>query len=295
MRQRAARLTATSSPPYRVQLQLFDRTPAAGEEPSCRATPAADSRTKPATALEPALAQKLAPLLDFRLERLVLTNNRSTFLSCAPVANAPASSTGCWSVRVHHVFHDADEATLRSLAAFLNRGSNRIQRRQALATLRAFFAARYEIHEETSPVKAPRLEPRGQSYDLTQVLESVRAQAPFQALAREAFSITWSRRSSLSRFRAKRQRTVQLGSYVESARLIRVHPVLDSPAVPQHVVHSVVFHELLHALVPATKRGARRVLHSPEFRRLERLDPGYEASELWIRRHLFTLLAKQRS
>ena len=84
---------------------------------------------------------------------------------------------------------------------------------------------------------------------------------------------------------------MRLGSWNPDHSLIRIHPVLDSPRVPEHVVGFVVFHEMLHAMLGKEIHGQRELSHGPEFRRQERAHPDHSRAEAWIQRHLKSLLS----
>ena len=60
------------------------------------------------------------------------------------------------------------------------------------------------------------------------------------------------------------------------ARIIRIHPILDDKRVPREFVQYIVFHELLHAVVPGTVINNRRYDHPPEFRKIEKSFPKYK-------------------
>jgi predicted metallopeptidase len=53
----------------------------------------------------------------------------------------------------------------------------------------------------------------------------------------------------------------------------------------------VVFHEMLHQVVPVREVGGRRVVHGAEFRRRERAWRGYARARAWEARHLSLLLS----
>jgi hypothetical protein len=89
----------------------------------------------------------------------------------------------------------------------------------------------------------------------------------------------------------RRRRTVKTGVYLHEARVIRIHPTLDRPEVPEFYVAAVVFHEMLHQVVPVHERNGRRVVHGAEFRRRERAYADYHRSREWERAHLGLLLS----
>jgi hypothetical protein len=72
--------------------------------------------------------------------------------------------------------------------------------------------------------------------------------------------------------------------------LIRIHCLLDQSFVPRYVVENVVFHEMLHQLIPRQYMNGRWSIHPPEFRRQERRFCYYQQAEQWQRQHLGRLL-----
>jgi hypothetical protein len=282
-----------------LQLRLFDRseslTVSEAHEPQRPVPPAQPAVPMP---VDDALRERLQRRVDFAIARWVWTDNKTTFLSCRRLdgPTTPAEDER-WCLRVHRAFAAADEQIVDDLATFLSRSVERSARRRALAQLRQYFAE----HEAARPIvrEAPgRLRTRGAQHDLAMLLERVRRHPTFDGSEISAVRITWgswSRQAVAKRRRARAQRTAQLGSYVDSQKLIRIHPVLDRLDVPEPVVCSVIFHELLHAVVPIQMRGTRRLVHSPRFRELERTDPHHAATEAWIQTHLFRILRRRRS
>ncbi len=67
-----------------------------------------------------------------------------------------------------------------------------------------------------------------------------------------------------------------LGHYDSGHATIIISRKLDSPSVPRYLVEYVVYHEMLHIRIPVERRGQRRVVHSREFREVEKKFPQYE-------------------
>lgn len=127
-----------------------------------------------------------------------------------------------------------------------------------------------------------RLEPRGRVHDLQAIFDRVNAeQFGGQVDAR----IGWGPNRG-----GQRRRTIKTGVYVQDARLIRIHPALDRREVPEMYVATVVFHEMLHQVVPAREGNGRRVVHGAEFRRRERAYPDYRRAKAWEEANLGLLL-----
>src|SRR5262249_55056710 len=127
------------------------------------------------------------------------------------------------------------------------------------------------------------LSTQGQTHDLLEL---------FRKLNEKHFGgavdalITWGKRSSVR----KPRRTIKLGSYSAIERLIRVHPSLDRPWVPRYFISSVIFHEMLHHVIPSSQGGCRRMLHPPEFRERERAFRDHERALAWEKAHIARLL-----
>lgn len=103
--------------------------------------------------------------------------------------------------------------------------------------------------------------------------------------------ITWGR-SNGQRARAAR-RSIKLGSYTSRDRLIRVHPALDAAFVPRYFVEYIVYHEMLHHMLPPSMQNGRRDLHGTLFQAREKKFEHYQAALAWERDNLSRLLNKR--
>ena len=101
-------------------------------------------------------------------------------------------------------------------------------------------------------------DPRGAVYDLTNIFSAINEQYFHGLLAAPAMG--WSLRPS---------RTI-LGHYDPSHHVIVLSRSLDSIEAPESAVRFVMFHEMLHLRYPTESRGARRCVHTPEFKKAER-------------------------
>ena len=100
--------------------------------------------------------------------------------------------------------------------------------------------------------------------------------------------ITWGKLPTI-----RRRRSIRLGSYSEEDELIRIHPYLDQPQVPEFFIKYIVFHEMLHAhLGVEVLASGRRNVHSREFNRKERAYHEYDRAVAWQEtpKHLNRLL-----
>src|SRR6478736_6061171 len=77
------------------------------------------------------------------------------------------------------------------------------------------------------------------------------------------------------------------GTIQEEDRVIRINPALDQPFVPAWFLRYILYHEMLHAVVPdETLSRNRRRVHTEEFNRRERQFPGYRRARRWEEENL---------
>ena len=103
--------------------------------------------------------------------------------------------------------------------------------------------------------------------------------------------ITWGRGVG----RARRG-GLTFGSYDPVLALIRIHPVLDRPAVPRYFLESVVHHEMLHhQMGGVSDRAGRTVYHTRAFREAEARFPRHREALAWEKQNLPELLRASRA
>ncbi|MBL8863757.1 MAG: hypothetical protein JNK02_17340 [Planctomycetes bacterium] len=206
-----------------------------------------------------------------------------------PVATRPLREPrGALEVRLHGHFAAAPEDVRGALASWVRSGR---RAPRATARLDAFIA---ELLRAAPPVAARRaLASRGSHHDLTRLAGELYAGELATEFGGDVERpvIGWGRRAM-----GRARRSLRLGSYDGDGRIVRIHPVLDQPAVPEWFVRYVVFHELLHAVFPV-ERGAddRWVHHGRAFRRRERAYPDHRRALAWERAHLAALIRSART
>lgn len=228
-----------------------------------------------------------------RLERaigasvnLTITDNSHTLISSKHQA-------GNYSVRLHAMFLNAEPAVVKALAIYIKNVAGHQECRQANKALDDYIAHNdFAIHqlppqEHSSRV---RLVSQGWHYDLKTVLQEVvdimKDSGLYLNVGGVAIGWSWPRTVTLPR------RSIKLGSYNADNWAIVVHPALDSPVVPRCFIQQVVYHELLHHRL---RRGLIRhepVVHTDEFKRLERRFPLFQIAAQWERKNLNWLLRR---
>lgn len=223
------------------------------------------------------LEAELAALTGLPLSLLVSDNERT-------MISTRRGPTGV-IVRLHHMFLSADPATLRHLAGYLDRSDS------GAGEYLGCFIARHRDRIRRPGPRRVRLQPAGEHHDLREIFERLN-RAYFDAAVDAR--VTWGRRTT-ARDRGDQagsasRRSIKLGSYSAKDRLIRVHPALDADWVPDFFVTYIVYHEMLHQIVPPRATGGRRAFHSREFRERELRFSAYDEAIAWERANLRRLL-----
>ncbi|MEM8710775.1 MAG: hypothetical protein AAGG01_07465 [Planctomycetota bacterium] len=194
-----------------------------------------------------------------------------------------------WELRLHRQFASAPRTVREALATWLRSGRRATK---AGPILDAWIHA--EIASLPPQERRVTLDSGGLHHPLGRMAERL-----FETEFKNDFlpsgesqrpRISWGRRG-LSRSR----RSLRLGSFEPTARIVRVHPVLDQAAVPEWFVRFVLKHEILHACIETYRDSSGRwVHHGPEFRQREQSWPEYEAAVLWEERNLARVIRSAR-
>jgi hypothetical protein len=201
---------------------------------------------------------------------LSMTDNRRSMI-------AFGFQDGILRARIHHMFLDAPPSVQEALVRYVAQGD-----REASIIVGRF------IHDNNHRIRAAQpisqqLVTQGDHHDLLAI---------FQKLNDKYFGgtidalVTWGRKPKVDGPR----RTIKLGSYSATERLIRIHPVLDRGWVPRYFVSYVVYHEMIHHVVPAPMINGRKSLHPPAFLERERVFRDYDRALDWERAHVARLL-----
>jgi hypothetical protein len=184
---------------------------------------------------------------------------------------------GTLHVRLHHMFLDAPGPIVDALVRYVTRGD-----RDASAALGDFIdqnGVRLARRKRNAPLVS-----KGKHHDLLALFNDVNERyfgGNINAL------VTWGKRPTAT---TGHRKTIKLGSYSGVDRLIRVHPGLDRSWVPRYFVAYIVYHEMLHHVIPGSRGLGRVNLHPPEFKERERHFRHFERALDWERRHVGRLL-----
>ncbi len=116
----------------------------------------------------------------------------------------------------------------------------------------------------------------GRFFDLQAIFDKVNARY-FSSRPLKNYTITWGRRRRL-----RPEAYFIFGTIQEEDRVIRIHPLLDADFVPGWFLEFVVYHEMLHSVVPDEPGpNGKRKVHTEEFNRREREFYYYRRAQQW--------------
>ncbi len=119
----------------------------------------------------------------------------------------------------------------------------------------------------------PTTSPQGRCYDLDTLFDAINVSCFDGTLPKPQLS--WTRRKARS----------TLGRYDFEQDVIFVSRYLDSDTIPSHVIEYILFHEMLHVKHGTEIKGLREIVHTPAFRREEKLFTHYQAASDWLASH----------
>ncbi len=100
------------------------------------------------------------------------------------------------------------------------------------------------------------------------------------------YTITWGRKR-----RMRPKDYIVFGTIQEDDRVIRIHPLLDRSFVPTWFLEYVVYHEMLHAVVPDLyDESGRRIVHHEKFYVREKKFHWFRRAKAWEEENLARFL-----
>jgi hypothetical protein len=190
---------------------------------------------------------------------LVITDNSSSMLSMKRKGNDV-------SIRVHRIFLSAGSEVIDEIAGFIRNS------RAKTPHIRDFI--RQNSHQlKKRPPRKVNIKTDGNCYDLLEMFHSINTE---YFGSRVSAYITWGIKGPR---RVAARRT--LGSYCGNSNTIRINPMLDNRRVPMYFLEFIVYHEMLHADIGIRKDADRRLMHSKEFRKREKMFEHYDRAIAW--------------
>ena len=121
-------------------------------------------------------------------------------------------------------------------------------------------------------------------FDLRAIFDELNARH-FRGRLR-GYEVVWGRRR-----RIRPRDYFVFGTIQEEDRIIRINPSLDQPFVPLWFIKYILYHEMLHSVVPdEIGPSGRRRVHTDEFYRREQQYPWYRRARRWEEENLARFL-----
>ena len=136
------------------------------------------------------------------------------------------------------------------------------------------------VHPKLPLQRQFNLPPEGKHFDLQRIFDQLNERY-FSGRLR-GYEVKWGRR--------RKQRPKDyfvFGTIQEEDRVIRINPQLDQAFVPSWFLRYILYHEMLHSVVPdQVFTSGRRRVHTEEFNRRERKFYGYSRARRWEQENL---------
>jgi len=212
--------------------------------------------------------KRLSKYLKIKLD-LVVNENRCTMLNLLERTQSFAR------LSMHKMFLDAPEDVISAIAHYV-RGTRKEKTQQNLI-LRGFIQQNLSRFDCSHLLDRKKLVHLGNVYDIKKIYDRINKEYFDDKME---LKITWYGTPRKSRSRAI------FGQYHDSLRLVKIHRILDSPFFPEVFVSFVVYHEMLHNLIPGhiDKKG-RYCSHGEDFKKQERLFKQYDEATEWERKN----------
>ncbi len=212
------------------------------------------------------LQQRLQRLLNIHVE-LIVNENRSTMLSLLE------RQVNYARLSVHKMFLEAPDPVISALAHYV-RGTRK-ERKQRNLLLREFIQSHLSQSDYTHLVKPEALVQKGSTYDLGPLYREI-DEKYFNGQLN--LSVTWYGSPPKMRRRSR----ITFGQYLSGLRLIKIHRMLDDPFFPEFFVSFILYHEMLHSVVPGSADGkGRYTFHGRAFKEREKAFEHYQKAIQW--------------
>src|ERR1700676_5550771 len=199
------------------------------------------------------------------------------FFPFANLNNTIRLREGKLRVRLSDLLEAAPDSVVRAIAHILLAKMYRQRIERAHSTLYRRYISSRSVVDKAHLLRQIRGRKRidtaqGCAYDLELIFEDLNSRFFHGLMARP--QLTWSRNRARHR----------LGHYDPAHNTIVVSRIFDHPRVPLSAVEYILYHEMLHLKHPVKLRGSRRCVHSAEFHAEEKLFPGLESANAFLKK-----------
>ena len=150
--------------------------------------------------------------------------------------------------------------------------------RRTIRTKRKIARSRLPLQQQLG------LDTEGRYFDLRGLFNKLNARHFGNRL--RGYKVVWGRKR-----RERPKEYFIFGTIQEEDRVIRINPWLDQRFVPLWFLEYILYHEMLHAIVPdKVCDNGRRCVHTDEFNRREREFRFYKRARRWEEENLVRFL-----
>ncbi|MBJ7449498.1 MAG: hypothetical protein JHC93_03955 [Parachlamydiales bacterium] len=220
------------------------------------------------------LAQVLQEYTGFKFD-FMLNDNRTCMISMK------GNRFFKKRLSIHRMFLQAPDDVLQAVARFLkkrDKKSNRI--------INVFIQNQSSHLDHTPKVKKITIKTTGVLYDLQAIYDEINQYYFDKKLD---LKITWSKPG-------RGLNHIVFGRYFDTLKLIRINQMMDDPFFPYEFVSLVVYHEMLHHVVPSyyDQKGHFRQ-HGPVFKAEEKKFKQYSFCQKWLRANKKEIFNRQKA
>ncbi|MBM9501742.1 M48 family metallopeptidase [Leptospira sp. 201903071] len=217
------------------------------------------------------LEDKVFEFLNTRGGRILQGKKvRYKFYPYANLGSAIRISSGVLEFKIHSSYLESD-----SLEAVIELLLYKLLKLPIPKSIEEKIQSFYELHSKQKSEKNKRKKRIESSDSKNAILKDIlsRINETYLGIDLSDIEIYWGKGSSKTR----------LGHFDPSHKMIVINPILGKEVVPTFVLEYIVFHELLHVYIPATRKNGKNVIHGKEFRSLEKKYPDYLRANQWLK------------
>ncbi|MDR3624341.1 MAG: hypothetical protein P4L16_04285 [Chlamydiales bacterium] len=217
--------------------------------------------------------QRLSDKSGFEFE-LIINENSSNMLAVLDKRDKWAK------LSLHKMFLEAPESVITAVATYVKKKDS-----SAFAVIRSYIHSNLPRFDYSHRLDARTLYTNGKVYHLQKVYDEINKKY-FESKVK--LWITW-----FDRLPKKNCSRIVFGQYFEALKLIKINKMLDDRSFPRYFIDYVVYHEILHHVVPSyiDEKGVARV-HSKEFKERELIFKDYHRAKAWELEHRHQFFAE---
>lgn len=194
-----------------------------------------------------------------------INDNRTTMLSVKWESH-------CTKVSMHRIFLDAPKEVQEAVKNHVTTVNS-----SAGPIVRAYIQKKIQELDYSEILNDERLISKGVIYDLQELYQKINCEYFSSELD---LKITWFGKPKIPG-----GQRITFGLYQAPLKLVKVHKMMDNVLFPKYVLEFVIYHEMLHHVVPPQfDQAGKNSIHGKEFKRREKQFVKYKQASAWLKR-----------